>query len=390
MNIEPGFSKEALDTAVPAEDDDAMARKRKMIVIGAVILFVLVVAWMFMRGGGEPAATPEAPPRVTVIVPGATQVARTLSATGTLAARREMPVGVAGEGGSIARVYVDAGDWVRAGQTLAMIDSSVQVQEAAQLRAQISAARADAQLAEAQLKRASALVSRGFVSRADVDQRTATRDAARARVAVAQAQLGEVNARIGRLAIRAPSAGLVLTREVEPGQVVAPTAGVLFRLAKDGEMELRAKLAENDLARLKVGDGAEVRPVGSAETYSGRIWQIAPVISNETRQGEARIALAYNKALRPGGFASAELHTGNTLAPMLPESAVQSDEQGNFVYVVGPDKKVVRRNVKVGDVTAKGLPILSGLTGKEQIVLSAGAFLSPGDEVVPIRNQPAK
>lgn len=390
MNIEPGFSKGALDTAVPAEDEAAMARKRKMIIIGAIVVLVLLVAWLFLRGSGEPAATPEAPPRVTIIVPGATQVARTLSATGTLAARREMPVGVAGEGGSIARVYVDAGDWVRAGQTLALIDSSVQVQEAAQLRAQIAAARADAQLAEAQLKRASALVSRGFVSRADVDQRTATRDAARARVAVAQAQLGEVNARIGRLAIRAPSAGLVLTREVEPGQVVAPTAGVLFRLAKDGEMELRAKLAENDLARLKVGDSAEVRPVGLAETYSGRIWQVAPVISNETRQGEARIALAYNKALRPGGFASAELHTGTTLSPLLPESAVQSDEQGNFVYVVGADKKVARRNVKVGNVTAKGLPILSGLTGREQVVYSAAAFLSPGDEVVPVRNQPSQ
>ena len=390
MNIEPGFSKEVLDTAVPAEDEAAMARKRKMTIVGAVVLLVLVVAWLFLRGGGEPAATPEAPPRVTVIVPGATKVVRTLSATGTLAARREMPVGVAGEGGSIARVYVDAGDWVRAGQTLATIDSSVQVQEAAQLRAQIAAARADADLAEAQLKRASALVSRGFISKADVDQRTATRDAARARVAVAQAQLGEVNARIGRLAIRAPAAGLVLTREVEPGQVVAPTAGVLFRLAKDGEMELRAKLAENDLAQLAVGDSAQVRPVGSTETYSGRIWQVAPIISNTTRQGEARVALSYNKALRPGGFASAELHTGTTLAPLLPESAVQSDEQGNFVYIVGPDRKVVRRDVKAGDVTAKGMPILSGLTGKEQVVLSAGAFLSPGDEVIPVRNEPTK
>lgn len=181
MNIEPGFSKEALDTAVPAEDEAAMARKRKMIVIGAVVLLVLVVGWLFLRGGGEPAATPEAPPRVTVIVPGATQVARTLSATGSLAARREMPVGVAGEGGSIARVYVDAGDWVRAGQTLALIDSSVQVQEAAQLRAQIAAARADAALANSELKRAQSLVSKGFISRADVDRRTATRDAARAR-----------------------------------------------------------------------------------------------------------------------------------------------------------------------------------------------------------------
>lgn len=390
MNIEPGFSKEALETAAPAEDDPALARKRKIIVGIAIAVLAALLAFMMLRGRDKPTPPPEAPPSVTVVVPGTQQVARKISATGTLAARREMPVGVAGEGGSIARVYVDAGDWVRAGQILAMIDASVQTQEAAQLRAQIAAARADAALAEAELKRAQALVSRGFVSRADVERRVATRDAARARVAVAQAQLGEVNARIGRLAIRAPAAGLVLTREVEPGQVVMPTAGVLFRLAKDGEMELRAKLAESDLAQLSVNDSAEVRPVGSTKSFSGRIWQVSPTISTTTRQGEARIALRYDPALRPGGFAGAELHTGTRLAPLLPESAVQSDDRGNFVLVVGPDRKVARRDVKVGDVTANGLPILSGLSGREQVVLSAGAFLSPGDRVDPVRSRPAK
>lgn len=390
MNIEQGFSKEALDTAAAADEDAALARRRKIIVAVAIAALAALLAFMMLRGSGEPAVTPEAPPRVTVIIPGATQIERTISATGTLAARREMPVGVAGEGGSIARVYVDAGDWVRAGQTLASIDSSVQIQEAAQLRAQIAAARADAALADAELKRAEALVSRGFVSRADVDRRIATRDAARARVAIAQAQLGEVNARIGRLAIRAPAAGLVLTREVEPGQVVSPAAGVLFRIAKDGELEVRAKLAESDLARLAVGDGAEVRPVGSGRSYAGRVWQVAPVISDTTRQGEARVALPYNKALRPGGFAGVELRTGTISAPLLPESAVQSDQKGNFVFIIGPDQKVMRRDVKVGDVTATGLPILTGLNGREQVVLSAGAFLSPGDAVVPVRSQPAK
>ncbi|MGE0773824.1 MAG: efflux RND transporter periplasmic adaptor subunit [Sphingomonadaceae bacterium] len=390
MNIEPGFSREALDTAVPAEDEAALARKRKIIMAVAVAILVALLAYLALRGGNEPAAAPVQPPRVTVLVPGATDVMRTINATGTLAARREMPVGVAGEGGSIARVHVDAGDWVRAGQTLATIDSSVQTQEAAQLRARIAAARADAALAEAELKRVEALVSRGFVSRADVERRIATRDSARAQVAVAQAQLNEVNARIRRLAIRAPDAGLVLTRNVEAGQVVGPSNGALFTIAKDGEMELRAKLVEDDLAQLEVGDSAEVRPVGSAKSFSGRVWQIAPVISAATRQGEARVVLSYNAALRPGGFASAELHTGKSRAPLLPESAVQSGEQGNFVYIVGSDNKVVKRNVTIGDVTAKGLPILSGLTGKEQVVLSAGAFLNPGDEVIPVRDQQTK
>lgn len=388
MNIESRFSTEALDSATSV-DDAALARKRKIIVGAAIAVLVALLIYLMVRGGEAPPPVAEAAPRVTVIVPGTQQTARMISATGTLAARREMPVGVAGEGGMIARVHVEAGDWVRAGQTLATIDTSVQVQEAAQLRAQIAANRADAVLAQAELDRAQSLVSRGFISKADVERRIATRDAARARVSVAQAQLGQSNARIAQLAIRSPLAGLVLSRNVEPGQVVMPSSGALFRLAKGGEMELRARLAESDLAQLSVGDVAEVRPVGSSQTYTGKIWQISPIIDTTTRQGEARIALSYNPALRPGGFASAELDTGTSMVPVLPESAVQSDEKGNFVYIVGTDNKVARRDVKPGPVTKKGLPITSGLTGREKIVLSAGAFLNPGDVVTPVLGQPA-
>ena len=74
-------------------------------------------------------------------VPGRSQVARTVTASGALAARRDQPVGVAGEGGMVTRVLVDAGAWVRQGQVLATIDRSVQSQEAAQLGASIQVAR---------------------------------------------------------------------------------------------------------------------------------------------------------------------------------------------------------------------------------------------------------
>src|SRR3546814_19408660 len=99
-----------------------------------------------------------------------------------------MPVGVAGEGGEVSRVLVEAGDWVNAGQTLATIERSVQSQPAQQLAAQIEVAKAEAALAQNALDRALALVDRGFVSKADVDRKTAARDAANARVRVAQAQ----------------------------------------------------------------------------------------------------------------------------------------------------------------------------------------------------------
>jgi RND family efflux transporter MFP subunit len=266
-----------------------------------------------------------------------------------------------------------------------VIERSVQSQQAQQLAAQIDVSRADARLAQQELERAQALVSRGFVSKADVERRTATRDAANARVKVAQASLAEMRARIGRLDIRAPAAGLVLQRSVEPGQVVSPGSGALFRMARGGEMEVRAQLAEADLAAARVGVPATVTPVGSPTSYQGRVWQIAPVIDPATRQGTARIAIPYSSGIRPGGFASIDINVGATDAPLLPQSAVQSDERGSYVYVVAPDNTISRRDVQVGMVADNGVVIRNGLSGQERVVLSAGAFLNPGQKVIPAR-----
>ncbi len=321
---------------------------------------------------------------MSVTIPGRLASARVISATGSLAARREMPIGVAGEGGMVTRVLVEPGQWVGAGQVLATVDRAVQTQTGASLAAQVNVARSDAAIAQSELDRAQALVNRGFISKADLERKAATRDAAVARVRVAQAQLAEQNARTGRLDIRAPAAGLVLTRNVEPGMVISSGSGTLFRMAKGGEMEMRAQLSEADLTGLPVGVPAQVTPVGGDRAFNGQVWQVSPVIDPQTRQGIARIALSYNPALRPGGFASATIRRGSSDMPQLPNSSIQSDTQGNFVYVVGEGDKVVRRAVKLGEVSDTGVAIAEGLTGTERVVLSAGAFLNAGQKIKPV------
>ena len=366
--------------------EEPRSSKRRALTIGAVIAIILIAAaaWISMHGKGEDAAaTVEEAPVVTVLVPGQSIVPRTVSGTGSLAARVDMPVGVVGEGGQVTRVLVQPGDWVRAGQVLAVIERSVQTEQIRSLAAQLEVNRADAKLAQAQLDRALALVKRGFISRADIDQRTATRDAANARVNVAVAQLAEQRARTGRLDIRAPAAGLVLTREVEPGQIVGSGSGVLFRMAKGGEMELLTQLSEGDLATLRPGNSATVTPVGSQTEFSGRVWQVSPVVDPQTRQGIARIAIPYNKEIRPGGFAAARIVSGTATAPLLPESAIQTDAKGHFVYVINGRNEAERRGVEVGQVSPKGVPVTRGLNGGERIVASAGAFLRPGQKVRP-------
>lgn len=372
--------------------DEADSRRKRTRLIVALVLIVLALAatWYAFtasKGGaadGVAGADGAAVPNVTVVVPGRQSVEAVISANGAIAARREMPVGVAGEGGQVERVLVEPGQWVSAGQTLAIIDRSVQTQQAASLAASIRVAQADASLAQAELERAQALVSRGFISKADMDRKRATRDAANARVRVAQAQYAEAQARNGRLNIVAPAAGLVLTRAVEPGQIVGAGSGVLFRMAKGGEMEMLAQMAEADLQRVPVGTRATVTPVGSNLQIAGQVWQVSPVINPETRQGLVRIAVPYSAVMRPGGFADARLVSGSAEAPLLPESAVQSGPEGNFVLIVDKNNAIQRRPIKVGTVTDNGVAIASGLTGTERVVVLAGAFLNSGDKVKPV------
>jgi len=372
--------------------EDNADRNRRRMIIAALIAAILIVAggayYFFGQGKEAAAASAEAEKAaqaqtVSVVVPGRDTVAQTINATGTLAARREIPVGVVGEGGRVLQVYADAGDWVSQGDILVSVDRSVQAQQAAALEAQIGVARADLQLAQNELDRAMQLVERGFISKADVDRKTATRDATRARVNVANAQLAETRARNARLDVRAPVSGYVLERNVETGQTVSAGSGILFRIAKDGQLELQAKLSEDDLAQVDVGIAATVTPVGTDRVFSGNIWQISPMIDAQSRQGMARVALPFDKALRPGGFAAVEIKSGVMTAPVLPESAVQTGPNGSFVYVVGKDNKVKQRPVKVGPVTANGLIIEEGLAGTERVVLYAGGFLNPDETINP-------
>jgi HlyD family secretion protein len=398
MNLESSkWRRSALEKDVVVIDDDILRNRRRNRIIIAVVAIVAVIILAVAFTGGKKksqtasggVATEGSPQgsaqRVSVIVPGRTQVARSISSTGTVAARRDMPVGVSGEGGMVSRVLVEPGQWVTAGQTLAVIERSVQAQQAQQLAASIQVAQADARLAQSELDRALALVGRGFISKADVDRKRATRDAANARVRVAQAQLGETRARIGRLDVRSPTSGLVLARNVEAGQVVSSGSGALFRVAEGGMMEVQAKLAEEDLVVLRVGAAATVTPVGSDIHVPGQIWQVSPVVDPQSRQGIARVAIPYTKDIRPGGFASVSLTSGSATLPLLPQSAVMSDDKGNFVYIADKDNKVVRRNVKIGDVDDRGVSIREGLSGSERIVASAGAFLNPGDKIIPTR-----
>jgi predicted rRNA methylase YqxC with S4 and FtsJ domains len=98
----------------------------------------------------------------------------------------------------------------------------------------------------------------------------------------------------------------------------------------------------------------------------------------------ARVALAPDPDLRPGAFARADVTVSNAERAVLPQTAVLNDDKGSYVLIVNAQNKVERRAVHVSGIVQNGVTIADGVTGKEQVVATAGAFLQEGEVVKPI------
>ena len=326
-------------------------------------------------------------PTVSVTSVSLSTVPTTVSIIGTIAARYDMPIGVEGDGGRVAGIYVEAGDHVKQGQLLAHLDNSVLEPQVANLEAALEQARAEAELAAAEYHRAQAVGAAGALSAEETEKRRSASVTAAAKVKVATAQLDEAKARLARADIRAPADGIILTRTVEVGQTATPGGDPLFRLSKDGEIELRGQVAEQDLPLLQLGQSVSVRLTGTAKVFEGRIRLLGAVIDPATRLGTARVSLTPDPILRPGAFARAEVTVSNAQRSVLPQTAVLSDDKGSYVLIVNAQNKIERRDVRVSGVVQNGVSIAEGVIAKEQVVATAGAFLEQGEMVRPVSLQ---
>jgi RND family efflux transporter MFP subunit len=363
------------------------SRARLMWTLGAlaVLLLVVLVAWKLFGGTGKSAqstlADRGAVPLISVIVPVLQPVTSSVSFTGAIAARYDMPIANEGDTGRIVAVYVEAGDHVKRGQILAKIDDSVLIQQANRLAASLEQAQAQAALSAAEYKRALGVEAAGALSAEDIEKRRATAVTDAANVKVVAAQLAEAKARLERTRISAPIEGTVLTRSTEVGQIASPGGAALFRVASGGEVEMRGQIAEQDLAQVKIGQAATVYLTGIARPFNGTVRLLGAVIDPATRLGDIRIKLQPDPALRPGAFARAEVAVDKAQRPVLPQTAVLADSNGSYVLIVSPDNKVERHPVRVSGVTEAGAIISSGLTGNERVVATAGGFLRDGEQV---------
>jgi RND family efflux transporter MFP subunit len=376
----------------PLAAPEAPRHGRRKWVVAVVIVAVAVAAVLWVRHIRATSLPPghgvaNSVPVVSVTSPGSRAVTARISFTGALAARYDMPIGSDTDTGRIKEIDVEAGDHVKQGQIMAKLDGAVLLPQVNRLAASVEEAKADAALSAAQYKRALGVQSAGALSAEEIEHRRATSLTDDAKVKVAIAQLAEFQARLERTDVRAPADGLVLTRTAEVGQIASPGGAPLFRLARNGEIEMRGQVAEQDMARLRVGQSAAVYITNVAKPFEGQVRLLGAVIDPMTRLGEIRIALGADPALRPGAFARGEVTIDHDEHPVLPQTAVLADTKGSYVFLVNDKGEVERRAVSVIDTTAAGVVIGSGLTGKERVVTTAAGFLREGEHVSALQQQ---
>jgi HlyD family secretion protein len=371
----------------PVSESAAGTPGRSIWVISILVFLALAVGTaVWLNRASKPQALPtlatnQSIPLVSVRSPGVTPVTSNVTFTGAIWARYDMPIGIDGDAGRIVAIYVEAGDHVKKGQLLARLDDSILVPQVNRLAASLEQSQAQAALSAAEYRRAQAVAPAGALSAEDVEKRRATSITDEASVKVAAAQLAEYQARLNRTHVVAPVDGTVLVRKAEIGQIASSSGDALFRIASNGEVEMRGQIAEQDLAVLKVGQPASIYITGLARAFEGKVRLLGAVIDPNTRLGEIRIALKPDPLLRPGAFARGSVIVDKAERPVLPQTAVMSDDKGAYVYVVNDQNHVVRRDVRVSGTIDSGVIVAEGLTGQERIVTTAGGFLRDGEAV---------
>lgn len=325
------------------------------------------------------AVRPTAGQSVTAATVILTDQPRTVVASGTVSAWEEVPVG-AETGGLVAvAVYVDEGAWVRQGQPLVKLNDSLLQAQLRQQQASVASAQANADREDAELARAEELRGRGYLSQASLDMALSEQRAARAQLAAAEAALSETRTRLDQTTIRAPVSGQIVSRSVTRGQIVQPGAE-LFRMVREGRLELDAQVPEADLPLVRPGMTAAI---GSDQggSAAGRVRIVTPEVDPRTRLGVARISLAPGAGLRPGMYARATIDVGAMPALTIPSAAVVYREGKPGVYVIAANNTVRFQAIQPGVRSGDSLAVASGLSAGQRVVVQGAGFLGDGDTV---------
>ena len=211
---------------------------------------------------------------------------------------------------------------------------------------------------------------------------------AKTKVALDQSEYNLQKKRLTYTQIKAPWAGVISERLVEPGDVL-PLHTHFMTLMDVSNLKVSIALSELYISKIKVGDliSYQIDALGK-QSWSGRIERIFPQINAQTRKGTVEIKLKpVPQGAKPGQLARISLLTEKQSVLVIPLSAIRYDQQGGYVFVVDKDAKIKRSNIISGKKYAQKMEILEGLKAGDTII-SKGLFGLRSGKKVKVLNSP--
>lgn len=413
-----------LDEFLGVKPSSALRKYRKWALIALAVLVVLSAGWWFFgRSSNTTSYSTEAVTRGDLVVK--------VSATGNLAPTNQVSVG-SELSGLVESVTVDVNDKVVKGQLLAQIDTLRLLDTITRSRAALTSAQASVGLAQATVQQSRSNLARlqqvyalsgGKVpsaaeldtGRADAARAVANLRVAQAAVASANAQLSSDNTNLRKASIRSPVTGVVLSRQVEPGQTVAASFNTptLFTIAEDlSAMELQVKVDEADVGQVKQGQTAKF----TVDAWPGQIFSalikrvdVGSNATTSTTSSSTSTVVSYNAVLtvqnpdlilRPGMTATAEIVTNEVRGALLvPNAALRfkpastTKKPTAFGMTMGPQRQARTKHARIWKGTQQTIYILDADGAPQPVLVMAGSSngtltsvtasgLKPGDKVI--------
>lgn len=364
---------------------------RTAAIVAAAIAIALVAIGIFTRARSEQQlarwTTAQATPTVTVIRPQAEGGGDGLTLPGNVQAYNSAAI-YARTTGYIRRWFVDIGDPVRTGQTLAILDAPEVDQQVAAARADLQTAQANRALAQSTATRWRDLLGKDAVSKQETDEKIGDLAAKSAIANAAAANVRRLGALQGFTRLTAPFAGVVTSRSTQIGALV--TAGTaasvpLFTVADIGRVRIYVRVPQAYSGQVHPGLHASL----TVPEYPGRSFDIELTRSAgavDPQSGTVLVELQAanaDRALKPGAYAQVKFPLGGAggAGVRLPASALVIGANGTQVAVVGPDGKALLKTITIGRDDGDTVLISAGLSRSDRVIDNPPDSLQTGDAV---------
>jgi RND family efflux transporter MFP subunit len=315
--------------------------------------------------------------------------------------------------GYVAKLHVDKGDFVKAGQLLMEIDHTDYLHAVNQAKANLAAGHAKVAQQKAALRntrltldRMQALITDQFVSQQDLDNAQVNFDAAVAALESLDAQVKQMEVALAQADtnltysyIRAPFAGYIAARNLDTGAYVTGAASSTSTMSRSmlslhdiDRVRVLIEVVEKDIPTIQIGQKAGLRAEAYPDrVFEGQVTRIVQTLNRETRTMTVEIDLPNkDRRLKGGMFARVEVMVGtHREAVQIPIDAVSRLEDTQYVFVVR-DGKAQRVNVEIGVRNDNRVEITKGLTGDETVIVSGKDLVHDGTPVQAQLLEPVK